>query len=113
MRFIVNLLERADEFYITNGKEAKRILIYAGQLGKIRAMRQEYVFRVLRRDQDNPIVENQIFEFGVSCDDAKAFAEAIIAFGSMLKLQGTPEKTVQFMQRQKDVSALKCVLLGK
>lgn len=59
----------------------------------------EYVFRVEKREPEHPLTPKVLVEFGCNADNPKAIIEAVVAFGELLKLQGSPEKVVEYMKR--------------
>lgn len=59
----------------------------------------EYIFRIEKRTPEHPLTPTVLVEFGCNADNPKAIIEAVVAFGELLKLQGTPEKVVEYMKR--------------
>ena len=73
---------------------------------------KEYVFRIVVRDPEAPLREGVVFEFGTPTTDATAFTSAIEAFAAMLRINGTPEKTVRFIEQNKEAARLKKLITG-
>ena len=59
----------------------------------------EYVFRIEKRSPEHPLTPKVLVEFGCAAENPRGMIEAVVAFGELLKLQGTPEKVVEYMQR--------------
>ena len=59
----------------------------------------EYVFRIEKRSPGHPLTPQVLVEFCCNAANPRAMNEAVVAFGELLKLQGTPEKVVEYMQR--------------
>lgn len=59
----------------------------------------EYIFRIEKRSPEHPLTPEVLVEFGCNANNPKAMIEAVVAFGELLKLLGTPEKVVEYMQR--------------
>ena len=68
---------------------------------------KEYVCRIVSRDTDKPLAETEIIEFGTPATDAAAFSRAVATMAEMLKLNGTPEKTREWMIARKEVMRIK------
>ncbi len=58
----------------------------------------EYIFRIEKRIPEHPLTPQPLVEFGCNADNPRAMIEAVTAFGELLKLLGTPEKVVEYMQ---------------
>lgn len=59
----------------------------------------EYVFRIEKRSPEHPLTPITLVEFGCNAENPKAIIEAVVAFGELLKVLGTPEKVVEYMKR--------------
>lgn len=71
--------------------------------------KEEYVFRLVRRDADHPLLEKTILEHGVPVSDAEAFGKTLHALSNLIRIYGTPEAAVEAMQRHKKLQALKLI----
>ena len=58
-----------------------------------------YIFRIEKRTPEHPLTPEVLVEFGCNADNPRAIIEAVAAFAELLKIQGTPEKVVEYMQR--------------
>ena len=58
----------------------------------------EYIFRIEKRTPEHPLTPQVLVEFGCNTENPKAIIEAVVAFSELLKLQGTPEKVVEYMK---------------
>jgi len=59
----------------------------------------QYVFRIEKRTPEHPLTPTVLVEFGCDAENPRAIVEAVVAFGELLKSQGTPEKVVEYMKR--------------
>ena len=59
----------------------------------------DYIFRIEKRTPEHPLTPEVLVEFGCNADNPRAIIEAVTAFAELLKIQGTPEKVVEYMQR--------------
>ena len=59
----------------------------------------DYIFRIEKRKPEHPLTPIVLVEFGCDAENPQAIIEAVVAFGELLKLQGTPEKVVEYMKR--------------
>lgn len=69
-------------------------------------MKEEYVFRISRRDKDHPLAETMIVEFGTDAKHPDAFADALQNLVHLLKIHTTPEKVKRFMMTNAFLSNL-------
>ena len=59
----------------------------------------QYVFRIEKQTPEHPLTPKVLVEFGCNADNPRAIIEAVVAFGQLLKSQGTPENVVEYMKR--------------
>lgn len=59
----------------------------------------EYIFKIEKQSPEHPLTPTVLVEFGCNAENPKAIIEAVVAFGELLKLQGTPEKVVEYIKR--------------
>lgn len=67
----------------------------------------EYVFRIEKRSPEHPLTPTVLVEFGCNAENPKAIIEAVVAFGELLKIHGTPEKVVAWIRRNADFQRAK------
>lgn len=58
----------------------------------------EYIFRIEKRSPEHPLTPEVLVEFGCNENNPNGIIEAVVAFGELLKIHGTPEKVVEFMR---------------
>lgn len=63
----------------------------------------DYIFRIEKRSPEHPLTPEVLVEFGCKEENPRATIEAVVAFGELLKIHGTPEKVVEFMKRNAGV----------
>ena len=59
----------------------------------------QYVFRIEKQTPEHPLTPKVLVEFGCDAENPQAIIEALLAFGHLLKSQGTPEKVVEYLTR--------------
>ena len=59
----------------------------------------DYIFRIEKRKPEHPLTPTVLVEFGCDAENPQAIIEAVVAFGQLLKSQGTPETVVEYMKR--------------
>lgn len=59
----------------------------------------QYIFRIEKRSPEHPLTPTVLVEFACSADNPKGIVDAVVAFGALLKMQGSPENVVEYMKR--------------
>lgn len=68
---------------------------------------EQYIFRIEKRTHEHPLTPDVLVEFGCAANNPRAIIEAVVAFGELLKLMGTPEKVVEYMKHNAGVQRAK------